>query len=90
MFLIINATMMCTNIFMSCEIFFTKKDNTLNQALLSKASHISICYQGESKVRNALIQLQLSWLLDTHKKNLSELGTTPSPHSLKGRYPLNP
>ena len=38
----------------------TKKDNTLNQALLSKAPHISICYQGKSKVRKALIQLQIS------------------------------
>ena len=42
---------------------FTKKDNTLNQALLSKAPHISICYQGKSKVRKALIQLQISWQL---------------------------
>ena len=42
---------------------FTKKDNTLNQALLSKAPHISIFYQGKSKVRNALIQLQISWQL---------------------------
>ena len=42
---------------------FTKKDNTLNQALLSKAPHISICYQGKSKVRKALIQLQIPWQL---------------------------
>ena len=42
---------------------FYKNDNTLNQVLLPKASHISICYQGKRKGRNALIQLQESWQL---------------------------
>ena len=86
MFLIINATIMCTNISMSCEIFLQKKTIPRTKPCCPKLLIFQSVIRGKARLGRLWSSYKYPdnfWLLDTYRKKNVRVRNHPHPSFLE-------